>query len=422
MRRKIRVAIETLGCKLNQAESETLARQLALAGCQIVGFNEKADAFILNTCTVTHIADRKCRQSLRAARRNNPDALIIATGCYANRLDTELWAILGIDLIVKNEYKESLPEIIVQRVEATGSTARIETCLRTRAFIKAQDGCNRRCAYCIVPLVRGREKSLPADELIAEIESRVSEGFKEVVLTGTEIGSYSSSGLDIKGLLERILVETKIERLRVSSLQPYETTPELLALWKNSRLCPHFHISLQSGSDGVLTRMKRWYSTSSYEESVHLIREVLPEAAITTDIIVGFPGETDAEFQETVDFCRRVDFARVHVFSYSARPGTAAATMPGQVDARVKKERSAQMLALAKERIRKFLSCFSDRTMNVLWEQQSKSGIWSGYTSNYIRVYTRSDGDLTNVMTATRLVKSYRDGVWGELMNPEENE
>lgn len=421
MRRKIRVAVETLGCKLNQAESEMLARQLVLAGCQIVGSDEEADVYILNTCTVTHIADRKCRQSLRAARRCSPQALIVATGCYANRSGSELWDIPEIDLILKNEDKGSLSQIVAQRLGASSSADMAETCLRTRAFIKAQDGCNRHCAYCIVPLVRGREKSLPSDVVIAEIQARVADDYKEVVLTGTEIGSYSSSGADIKGLLERILNETRIERLRLSSLQPYEITLELLALWKDSRLCPHFHISLQSGSDSVLERMKRRYLTSNYEESVSLIRELLPEAAITTDVIVGFPGETDVEFQETLDFCRRVGFARIHVFSYSTRPGTAAATMPGQVGAYVKKERSGKMLALAKESAAGFRCGFLDKTLEVLWEQQSKSGIWSGYTSNYIRVYARSEQNLTNVMTETGLVKSYKDGVWGELTNPEED-
>ena len=413
----IRVAIETLGCKLNQAESETLARQFTSEGCQVVDADEETDVYILNTCTVTHIADRKSRQSLRMARRRSPHALIIATGCYINRSADELEAIEGIDLLVCNEDKQRLVEIVSQRVSLKSGVAGHTEILRTRTFIKAQDGCNRQCAYCIVPLVRGRAKSLPADEVMAEIESRVAERFKEVVLTGTEVGSYSSSGLDIKGLLERILVKTKIERLRVSSLQPYEITPKLLALWKNSRLCPHFHISLQSGSDGVLTRMKRVYSTSSYEESISLIRKALPDASITTDVIVGFPGETDAEFQQTADFCRRIGFARIHVFTFSPRPGTAAATMPDQVDARVKKERSAKMLALAKESAREFRSHFLGQTLEVLWEQKSEAGIWSGYTANYIRLYTRSKKDLTNILIETKLLKLYRDGVWGEFAN-----
>jgi threonylcarbamoyladenosine tRNA methylthiotransferase MtaB len=421
MPRRIRVAIETLGCKLNQSESETLARQFVSAGCQVVGTDEETDVYILNTCTVTHIADHKCRQSLRSARRSSPHALIIATGCYINRSAAEIEAIESVDLIVPNEEKLRLIDIIGQRITLAEGSKGLDSSIRTRAFIKAQDGCNHRCSYCIVPLVRGREKSLPADEIMAEIDARVAGGFKEVVLTGTEIGSYSLDGLDIKGLLERILAETKIERLRISSLQPYEITAELLELWKNPRLCPHFHISLQSGADSVLIRMNRGYSVSGYAKTLAMIRETLPDAAITTDIIVGFPGETDAEFQQTVDFCQKMGFARIHVFSYSARPGTAAADMPGQVDARLKKERSAKMLALAKESAGVFRSRFLNKTMEVLWEQKSEAGIWSGYTSNYIRVYTRSERNLINVLNATKLVKLYKDGVWGELMRPEEN-
>lgn len=421
MSRIIRVAIETLGCKLNQAESETLARQLAAEGCEVVSFSEAADAYILNTCTVTHIADRKCRQSLRAARRLSPQALIVATGCYANRDDSELWDLPDLDLIMKNENKASLPEIIVQRLGATGLDARIESGRRTRAFIKAQDGCNRRCAYCIVPLVRGKEKSLTADAIVAEINARADEGFKEIVLTGTEIGSYSSNGLALNGLLERILAETQIERLRVSSLQPYEITPELLTLWNDRRLCPHFHISLQSGSDDVLKRMKRGYSTSDYQKAATLIRKASTGTAITTDIIVGFPAETDAEFQETLDFCGKMRFARIHVFPYSARPGTAAASMTGQVNAKVKKERAAMMLSLSKENARDFLSSQLNRTADVLWEQKSAARVWSGYTTNYARVYTRSRINLTNTILKTKLLKLHRDGVWGELTTPEEN-
>jgi len=418
----IRVAIETLGCKLNQAESEMLARQFVTAGCQIVGIDDGADVYILNTCTVTHIADRKCRQSLRVAHRRNPNSLIIATGCYINRSADEISAIEGIDLLVSNEDKSHLVDIVSQRISLKASAAGYGERPRTRAFIKAQDGCNRHCAYCIVPLVRGRRKSLSSDEIIAEIKDRVADGFKEVVLTGTEIGSYFSSGLDITRLLERILSETKIERLRISSLQPDEIPAELISLWKNPRLCPHFHISLQSGADSVLDRMRRGYTVSNYGKALRMIRKALPEVAITTDVIVGFPGEMDAEFQETVEFCHRMGFARIHIFSYSARPGTAAADMPGQVDTRIKRERSAKMLALAEESTREFLSRFIGTTFEVLWEQEADVGVWSGYTPNYIRVYTHSKEILTNVLTGTRLIKLYKDGVWGDLSDAEGNE
>jgi threonylcarbamoyladenosine tRNA methylthiotransferase MtaB len=323
-------------------------------------------------------------------------------------------------MLVSNEDKPRLLDIVSEKIRLKSSTVGNTENARTRAFIKAQEGCSRKCAYCIVPLVRGCEKSLPADEIITEIKSRVSEGYKEVVLTGTEVGSYSAGGLGIKDLLERILFETEIERLRLSSLQPYEINPGLLSLWKDERLCRHFHISLQSGSDSVLKRMKRGYTKRGYEAAITLIRKLLPDAAITTDIIAGFPGETDEEFQESLDFCRRMGFARIHVFPYSPRPGTPAASMPGHVDVKVKKRRSAIMLALARESAREFRTHFLNSSTDVLWEQKSEADIWSGYTSNYIRVYAQSERNLTNIITSTELTKLHKDGIRGNIMRSEE--
>ncbi len=416
MTQNTRISIDTLGCKLNQAESEALSRQFVSIGCQIVETNEKADVYILNTCTVTHIADRKSRKLLRTARLRNPYALIIAIGCYVNRSSAELDAVEGIDLLVSKEDKSRLIDIVSGRIDFKSDTAGHEQSSRTRAFIKAQEGCNRCCTYCVVPLVRGRENSLPADEVISEIDARVSEGYKEVVITGTEIGSYSSHGLDISELLKRILFETKIERLRISSLQPYEITYKLLSLWtQERRICPHFHISLQSGSDSVLKRMKRGYSAQDYEDAMVMIREALPEAAVTTDVIVGFPGETDIEFQDTMSFCRKIGFARINAFSYSARPGTVAATMSDQVDARTKKERLSQITALAKKSTVEFVSRHVGMTVDVLWEQKSKADLWGGYTSNYIRVYSRNERNQANILGQTKLMNIYKDGIWGEL-------
>ena len=285
---------------------------------------------------------------------------------------------------------------------------------RSRAFIKIQDGCDNFCAYCIVPLVRPKKVSLPVGGVLAQIRRRVAEGYKEVVLTGTEIGSYSYNGLGLAGLLKRILSETGIARLRLSSLQPPEITDEFISLWRETRLCRHFHLCLQSGSDSVLKRMERRYSVTDYKKAVSLIRSAAPGAAITTDVIVGFPGETEAEFEESYQLCRELGFARIHVFSYSPRPGTAAAAMPGQVKADVKKQRSRRMLALAGEGAESFHKRFLGEIMPVLWEQQSKGGIWSGLTDNYIRVYAKSAEDLTNKLLPVKLEKIYKDGVWGE--------
>jgi len=415
-----RVALDTIGCKLNQAETELLAKQLAEVGYRLVSPADEADIYILNTCTVTHIADSKSRHRLRLAHGRNPDALLIATGCYAERAPQELAQIDGVGLVLDNNDKPNLLRLL----EGSGgisspacgqgdSTSSHYDGFRTRAFIKVQDGCNSFCAYCIVPVVRGRERSLPVQQIVAEVRHRIATGFKEVVLTGVKIGSYNDNGVNLKGLLEHILAEPDVTRLRLSSLQPKEISPDLIRLWHDRRLCRHFHLSLQSGSDAVLSRMNRSYSISDYQEAVSLIRALVPEAAITTDIIVGFPGETEAEFEQSYNVCRQTEFARIHVFSYSPREGTEAARLPRQVRAQVKKQRSQMILALARESAQNFSQRFLGKTMPVLWEKQS-DGIWSGHTDNYIKVYTRSDEDLTNKLLPLKLMEVYGDGVWGE--------
>ncbi len=420
--RNTRVALDSLGCKLNQAETELLAREFARAGYRLVSAADEADVYILNTCTVTHIADRKSRHLLRLARRRNPGAFIVATGCYTQRAPGELAQLGGVDLVLGNEGKQYILSLLEGQGRLSQSAcipdepADYHNGFRNRAFIKIQDGCDNFCAYCIVPLVRTKKMSLPSEQVVSQVRERVAEGYKEMVLTGTEIGSYGHNGLELRGLLERILAETDVRRLRLSSLQPQEISPGLIKLWREPRLCRHFHLCLQSGSDRVLKRMKRRYSAQDYQQAVSLIRSVVPEAAITTDIIVGFPGETDSEFQESYSFYQRLKFARIHVFPYSSRPGTAAARMPGQVKAQVKKQRSQKLLALAEESARNFGEQFLGKTMPVLWEQKS-NGIWSGLTDNYIRVFTRNDRDLTNELLPVKLVRIYKDGVWGEVVD-----
>jgi len=402
-----KVALDTLGCKLNQAETELLARQFTEAGYRLVSPSDGADVYILNTCTVTHIADRKSRHLLRQAHCRNPGALLIATGCYAQRAPEELAQIEGVDLVLNNGQKPQLLQLL-EESGRIGSPARIQgdltigTGFRTRAFVKVHDGCNSFCSYCIVPLVRGREKSLPVDQVVAEVKHRIVDGYKEVVLTGVKIGSYNYNGVNLRELLEHILIETNVTRLRLSSLQPQEISAKLVGLWHDNRLCPHFHLSLQSGSDGVLNRMERRYSVNEYQRAVSLIRSMVPEAAITTDIIVGFPGETEEEFEESYQFCRRMGFARIHVFPYSPRKGTQAAQMPRRVGDEVKKWRSQRMLALAEESVRNFRQRFLGKTMMVLFEQRS-NGVWSGLTDNYIKVYTKSDEDLSNKLLPVKL-------------------
>ncbi|MFA5761355.1 MAG: tRNA (N(6)-L-threonylcarbamoyladenosine(37)-C(2))-methylthiotransferase MtaB [Dehalococcoidales bacterium] len=415
----IRVAFDTLGCKLNQAETEALTEKFMKSGYRIVNTEEEFDIYILNTCTVTHIADRKARHLLRMAHRRNPNAVLVAAGCYVEHAANDLLKIEGVKLAVGNKEKMNLPQLLKESglVAADGydfSAGYHCDNQRTRSFIRIQDGCNNFCSYCIVPYVRGREKSVPTEQVVTEINDKVSHGFKEVVLTGTEIGSYNYDGLNLNELIDIILKETSIERLRLSSLQPQEVTPALISLWKDKRLCPHFHLSLQSGSDSVLKRMRRLYTTDDYANAVSLIRSVAGDAAITTDIIAGFPGESDDEFSESYNFCKKMGFARIHVFSYSKRRGTAANIMPNQISPQVKKKRSDLMLALAEESASVFYSSFIGKKLEVLWEQEN-NGIWNGYSGNYIKVFAESARDLTNVITEVSVTSLYGGGVWGEI-------
>ncbi|MFC2068766.1 tRNA (N(6)-L-threonylcarbamoyladenosine(37)-C(2))-methylthiotransferase MtaB [Chloroflexota bacterium] len=417
----IRVALDNLGCKLNQAEVELLTKQFAEAGYKVVSTAEEADVYVLNTCTVTHIADSKSRHKLRQAHLRSPGALVVATGCYAERARQELAQIEGVALVLGNEQKTNLVQILqesgrLENLPLAGLFFDLSSGLRTRAFIKIQDGCHYFCTYCIVPLVRGSEKSVPAPSVLAEVKQRLSQGHKEVVLTGVKIGAYNDKGFNLEALLERILAETGVTRLRLSSLHPYEITQKLVGLWRDRRLCRHFHLSLQSGSEGVLGRMNRRYSIDEYWQAISLIREAVPEAAITTDVIVGFPGETTEEFEQSFSICRRLSFARIHVFPYSPRQGTLAAQMSPMVASKIKRERSHQMLALAEGSARHFRQQFLGSTMPVLWEKKAGNGLWSGLTDNYIKVYTNNKSDLTNKLLLVRLVAVMRDGILGEIV------
>jgi threonylcarbamoyladenosine tRNA methylthiotransferase MtaB len=428
----MRVAFYTLGCKLNQAETESLASRFSEAGFQIVPPSERADIYIANTCTVTHIADRKSRHWLRLARRRNPRALIIATGCYAQRSRQELAQLA--DLVVDNTEKEHLPALtqtlslegkgpgpVLNLSKDKGGTKQsqiLAATVRTRSLIKIQDGCHGPCTYCIVPRVRPHEYSLPASQIIDEVNQKVTLSYKEVVLTGTKVGSYRDGGTDLRDLVRRILTSTGIERLRLSSLQPSEISSEFLALWQDERLCRHFHLALQSGSETVLQRMRRSYSLDQYQRTIDLIKEV-PEVAITTDIIVGFPGETDEEFEQSYSFCQQAGFANIHVFPFSPRPETTAARMAEQIKDQVKAERNQRMLELSRNSRRRFCEQFLGQTMPVLWEKETSpgSGIYSGLTGNYIRAYARSEKSLSNEITPVKLVKLHSQGIWAEVMD-----
>jgi threonylcarbamoyladenosine tRNA methylthiotransferase MtaB len=412
------IALQTLGCKLNQAETDSLARQFLEAGYQVVAPDQAADVYLLNTCTVTHIADRKCRNLLRLAQRRNPEALIVATGCYVERAAAEVGGVEGVRLVVGNRDKDRLVEIVRAKTDGHGSCESEDvlrgSLFRTRALVKIQEGCSQPCSFCVVPRVRGRERSRSQDDIIAEVKTRVAEGYKEVVLTGTRIGSYEHEG-GFRALVHRILQESEVQRLRLSSLEPCDLTPEFLSLWKDSRLCPHIHLPLQNGCDAVLQRMGRAYSTADYERAVAIAREAIPDLSLTTDVMVGFPGEGEEEFSESYRFCERMGFAAMHVFPYSARPGTKAARMTDKVGDSEKKRRCQLMLDLAHRSTCSFRERFVGRSMNVLWEG-SKDGIWFGLTENYLRVFLPSYEFLGNRVLATKVV-GQRDGILvGELI------
>ena len=414
-----------MGCKLNQAETESLADRFSKAGFQLVSPGDGADIYIANTCTVTHIADRKSRHWLRLARRKNPRALIIATGCYAQRSRQELAQLA--DFVVDNKEKEHLLALTQTFSLEGGGLDEGETrrsqmlaaTVRTRSLIKIQDGCHSPCTYCIVPKVRPREYSLPASQIIDEVKQKVALGYKEVVLTGTKVGSYRNDSADLRDLVQCILTSTGIERLRLSSLQPSEIYSEFLALWQDERLCRHFHLALQSGSETVLQRMKRSYSLDQYQRTVNLIKEMIPDAAITTDIMVGFPGESDEEFEQSYLFCQQAGFANIHVFPFSLHPETAAAGMPEQIKDKVKQERNQRMLELSRSSHRSFCERFLGQTMPVLWEKETSpgSGMYSGLTSNYIRVFAHSEKSLNNEIIPVKLVEFHNQGIWGEVMD-----
>ena len=426
----LKVAFHTLGCKVNYYETEALKGAFRREGFELVDFQERADVYVINTCTVTHLADRKSRQAVRRAKKRNPAAIVAVTGCYPQVNPGELTSLPEVDIISGTGERLSLPEIVKRKLEGEdiaplvtpyGQAAIFEDLPwvpeqeRTRAFLKIQDGCDDFCSFCIVPYVRGRERSLPPEQVLIEVKSRAAAGYKEVVLTGTKVGSYKQDG-GLPGLIKRILRETGVERLRLSSLQPQELTPGLLGLWKDPRLCRHLHIPLQSGSDAVLQGMRRRYSLSDYERAVSLVRAIIPEVAIITDIIVGFPSESEEDFEESCRFCEQMKFANIHVFPYSARSGTLAARMPNPVKEEVKRKRLQRMLELAQRSAQRFGTQFLGQTMSVLWERKTEEGLWSGLTDNYLRVFTRSNEPLTNRLVPTKLIAEYGRGLWGEVI------
>lgn len=415
----LRVYLTALGCKLNQSEVESWARRLAALGCEVVESPADADLCIVNTCTVTHVAARKSRQRVRRCTHANPQAQVVVTGCFAEINPAEAAQLPGVSLVLGTAGKERLVENVgewlgLSRTEIRAGIQRVPT-IHTRAFVKIQDGCDNACTYCIVRVARGRQRSRPMRAILDEILEREAEGYQEIVLTGVHIGAYGRErGETLADLVRAILAHTQFPRLRLSSIEPWDLASDLIGLWENPRLCRHLHLPLQSGFDATLERMNRRYTTAQYRDLIRSARAAIPDLAVTTDVIVGFPGESEQEFATSAEFAASMDFARIHVFPFSARPGTVAAAMPDQVSPQTKKARVEHMCATAMQSARKFQCRFIGRTMDVLWENR-KAGQWNGLTDNYIRVWVKSSQNLANHMLPVRLLEWTNQGLWGEL-------
>ena len=421
-----KAALHNLGCKVNAYETEAMQEMLEQAGYEIVPFKEGADVYVINTCTVTNIADRKSRQMLHRARKLNPEAVVVAAGCYV-QTQGEREIDPCIDIVIGNNHKKDLVRILreyeknrekdrageigdINMTKEYESLHLTRTGEHTRAYIKVQDGCNQFCTYCIIPYARGRVRSREMQDVEQEVRTLAGNGYQEVVLTGIHLSSY---GIDFDGqrhLIELIRAVHEIEgirRIRLGSLEPGIVTEEFAeALASMPKICPHFHLSLQSGCDAVLKRMNRKYTSGEYYEKCRILRKYFDAPALTTDVIVGFPGETEAEFQESYDFVDKVDFYETHIFKYSKREGTKAASMPDQVDEQIKAQRSARLIELGEKKRKAYEKKFIGRTVEVLVEEDAVIGgknVQTGHTKEYIKIALDSEENLRNCIVNVQI-------------------
>lgn len=410
-----KVKFSTLGCKVNQYETEAMAELFVKNGYEITE-DYNCDVFVLNTCTVTNLSDRKSRQQISKIRSENSDAIIAVVGCYSQVSPDEIENIEGVNVILGTKYRKEIVELcelakssnkIINKVENIGKNREFEELTintehsMTRAYIKIQEGCSQFCSYCIIPYARGPIRSRNIRDIVLEAKRLADNGFKEIVLTGIHVASYGkdleNEDIGLIDVIEDIGQIDKIKRIRLSSLEPRIVDKQFLdRLSKVEQFCDHFHLSLQSGSDSILQSMNRKYNTDLYEKTINLIREYYPNAAITTDIIVGFPGETDEDFEKTLNFVDKIQFSKIHVFKYSNRKGTVASKMKNQVSGVVKKERSKLLIEKSKYYTDKFLDNMLNQPIKVLFESKNDDGYIKGYTTNYIRVKREYNPNLSN--------------------------
>lgn len=420
-----KAALHNLGCKVNAYETEAMQHLLEEAGYEIVPFTQKADVYVINTCSVTNMADRKSRQMLHKAKKNNPDSIVVAAGCYVQTSEKEVLNDLSVDIIIGNDRKHDLVRLLEEySLDSVNDTVDDindgkhdfeelfidQTKEHTRAFIKVQDGCNQFCSYCIIPYARGRVRSRRFENVIAEVERLAANGFKEVVLTGIHLSSYGVDFEEATGLLELIQAVNAvkgIERIRLGSLEPKIVTEHFASeLSKLDKICPHFHLSLQSGCDATLKRMNRKYTTKEYERGCELLRKYFVHPAITTDVIVGFPGETEEEFEQTKAYLEHIHFYEMHIFKYSKRKGTRAAAMPDQIDEQIKAARSEKLIALGHDMSKEFRKFYIGKNEEVLFEEKAVIGdkeYFVGYTKEYVKVAKKTDENLENQIVSGRI-------------------
>lgn len=420
-----KAALHNLGCKVNAYETEAMQHLLEEAGYEIVPFTQKADVYVINTCSVTNMADRKSRQMLHKAKKNNPDSIVVATGCYVQTSEKEVLNDLSVDIVIGNDRKHDLVRLLEEySLDSVNDTVDDindgkhdfeelfidQTKEHTRAFIKVQDGCNQFCSYCIIPYARGRVRSRRFENVIAEVERLAANGFKEVVLTGIHLSSYGVDFEEDTGLLELIQAVNAvkgIERIRLGSLEPKIVTEHFASeLSKLDKICPHFHLSLQSGCDATLKRMNRKYTTKEYERGCELLRKYFVHPAITTDVIVGFPGETEEEFEQTKAYLEHIHFYEMHIFKYSKRKGTRAAAMPDQIDEQIKAARSEKLIALGHDMSKEFRKFYIGKNEEVLFEEKAVIGdkeYFVGYTKEYVKVAKETDENLENQIVSGRI-------------------
>ena len=430
-----KVAFHTLGCKVNQHDSAIMAALFQDAGYEVVDFNDLADVYVVNTCTVTHLSDRKSRQMIRHAARENPAATIVVCGCYAQTAKAELEALDEVDLIIGTNERHKVVEAVETFRQDHVKTAYMaddeelfyyedlpheRVSGMTRAYVKIQEGCDQFCAYCAIPYARGPLRSRSEQDTIDEINMLVERGYKEVILTGIHIGAYGrgvkDETCDLTGLCRRILDETAIERLRIGSLEGIEITDALIEMIaSDERMAKHLHLPLQSGCDRTLSAMRRPYDTEQFREMMRRIRGKVPNIAITTDLMVGFPGETDEDFKESLVFCNDIAFSAMHIFKYSMRSGTPAAAMPDQIDPQIKERRAKQMADVAQKNKLDYERRFVGQTLRILVEEQTKDGLWTGHSSNYLLVTFPSENIRSGDFVDVKITSAESNRLLGEI-------